>query len=69
MYALILSTNRRNKEPPPKKKQGPRKIKKQIKRNKTKPGVKNHKTQNNHKMRLVWMSCRGEVVMYCPLLT
>ena len=42
MYALIISTNRRNKEP---KKKGPTKIKKQIQGNKTKPGGKNHKTQ------------------------
>jgi hypothetical protein len=41
MYALIISTNRRNKEP----KKDQEKTKKQIQRNKTKPGAKNHKTQ------------------------
>ena len=38
MYALIISTNRRNKEP--KKNKDQEKTKKQIKRNKTKPGAK-----------------------------
>ena len=44
--ALIISTNRKNKEP---KKRTKKKAKKQIKRNKTKAGAKNHKTQNTKK--------------------
>jgi len=40
MYALIISTNRRNKDQ--------EKTKKQTQRNK-KPGAKNHKTQNTKK--------------------
>jgi len=38
----MISTDRRNKEP----KEGQEKTKKQIKRDKTKPRAKNHKTQN-----------------------
>ena len=46
MYALIKSTNRRNKEP--KKNHDQERTKKQLQRNKTKPGAKKiikHRTQ------------------------
>jgi len=59
MYALIISTNQRNKEP----KKDQEKTKKQIQRNKTKPGAKNHKTRNKKSQKedslevLSWEGC------------
>ena len=57
MYALIISTNRRNKEP----KKDQEKTKKQIQRNKTKPGqkiIKHKKSQKEESLEvLFWGGC------------
>jgi len=68
MYALIKSTNRRNKEPKNKDHEKSRNNYNETKQNQGQKIIKHKKTQNtkNHKRRTAWRSCCGEAAMYCP---